>query len=61
MNFLSCWLFVVVVFLGCCCGFFWVFVLILIGVWWLVLEVGSGFGLMGSNFSSDFAREIFRL
>ena len=49
-------------------GFFglllWVFlvvVLILIGVWWLVLEVGSGFGLMGSNFSNDFAREIFRL
>ena len=35
-------------------GFFrlllWVFlvvVLILIGVWWLVLEVGSGFGWMG--------------
>ena len=41
--------------------FFLVVVLILIGVWWLVLEVGSGFGLMGSNFSSDFAREIFRL
>ena len=47
-------------FLGCCCGFFWVIVLVLIGVW-LVLEVGSGFGLMGSNFSSDFAREIFKL
>ena len=45
-------------------GFFFCFlvvVLILIGVWWLVLEVGSGFELMGSNFSSDFAREIFRL
>ena len=45
-------------------GFFFCFlvvVLILIGVWWLVLEVGSGFGLMGSNFSNDFAREIFRL
>ena len=27
-------------------GFFLVVVLILIGVWWLVLEVGSGFGLM---------------
>ena len=38
-----------------------VVVLILIGVWWLVLEVGSGFGLTGSNFSSDFVREIFRL
>ena len=41
--------------------FFLVVVLILIGVWWLVFEVGSGFGLMSSNFSSDFAREIFRL
>ena len=40
---------------------FLVVVLILIGVWWLVLEVGSGFELMGSNFSSGFAREIFRL
>ena len=48
-------------FLGCCCGFFWVIVLVLIGVWCLVLEVGSGFGLMGSNFSSDLAREIFWL
>ena len=42
-------------------GFFLVVVLILIGVWWLILEVDSEFGLMGSNFSSDFAREIFRL
>ena len=41
--------------------FFFVVVLILIGVWWLVLEVGSGFGLMSSNFPSDFSREIFRL
>ena len=41
--------------------FFLVVVLILIGVRWLVLEVGSGFELMGSYFSSDFAREIFRL
>ena len=61
MNFLSCWFFAMVVFLGCCCGFFLVAVLILIVVWWLVLEVGSGFELMGSYFSSDFAREIFRL
>ena len=61
MNLISCWLFVVVVFLGCCCLFFWVVVLILIRLWWLVLEVGSDFGLIGSNFLSDFAREIFRL
>ena len=65
MNFLSYWLFMVVVFLGCYCGgfffFFLVVMLILIGVRWLVLEVGSGFELMGSYFSSDFAREIFRL
>ena len=61
MNFLSCWLYVVVVFWVVVVGFFLVIVLILIGVWWLFLEVGSGFRLMGSNFSSDFAREIFRL
>ena len=60
-EFLKLLVFPVVVFLGCCCGFFLVAVLILIVVWWLVLEVSSGFGLMGSNFSSDFAREIFRL
>ena len=44
-----------------CGGGYFGWLLILIGVWWLVLEVGSGFGLMGSNFSNDFAREIFRL
>ena len=45
----SCWFFVVVVFGVVFVGFFSGYVLILIGVWWLVLVVlmvGSGFGLM---------------
>ena len=45
-------------------GFFglllWVFFSYCVDFNWGVV-VGCGFGLMGSNFSSDFAREIFRL
>lgn len=47
----SCWFFVVEGFLGCCCGFFWR-LCVDFRVWWLVLVVlvvGSGFGLIGSN------------
>ena len=45
---------------GFCGLLLWVFFGGYVDFNWGVV-VGCGFGLMGSNFSSDFAREIFRL